>query len=230
MRIYLAARYSRHVELQGYRAELEALGHEVTSRWINGEHQISDASLSDGTEEQRERFAQEDRQDLQRADCVISFTEPPRSNNSRGGRHVEHGMALAWGKRVIVVGHRENVFHCLPEVEFHETWADCLNAIAAQKLLSPKGVAVSDGQTVFHHPGAIVRDELEIRGMDKAAFAKRIGWSLEALERLLTCEDDVNEGGSEQIGEALNLPKGFLLSFQLAYNELRQLAGDAQNG
>lgn len=130
MRIYLASRYSRFPELQTYRAELEAAGHIVTSRWINGDHQIDDAGLSlQAKEAERIRFAQEDRDDLLCADCVISFTEAPRSSNSRGGRHVEHGMALAVGKRVIVVGHRENVFHCLPEVEFFRTWQEALRAI-----------------------------------------------------------------------------------------------------
>lgn len=130
MRIYLASRYSRFRELQAYRAELEAAGHAVTSRWINGDHQIDDAGLSlQAKESERIRFAQEDRDDLLSADCVVSFTEAPRSSNSRGGRHVEHGMALALGKRVIVVGHRENVFHCLPEVEFFATWQEARAAI-----------------------------------------------------------------------------------------------------
>lgn len=125
MLIYLASRYSRFQEMQQHRAELERLGHTVTSRWINGDHQIDDAGLSvQAKEAERIRFAQEDQSDLIAAECVISFTEVPRSSNSRGGRHVEHGMALALGKRVIVVGHRENVFHCLPEIEFFENWPD----------------------------------------------------------------------------------------------------------
>lgn len=37
MRIYLAARYSRREELLGYRADLEAAGHIVTSRWLAGD-------------------------------------------------------------------------------------------------------------------------------------------------------------------------------------------------
>jgi nucleoside 2-deoxyribosyltransferase len=123
VRIYLASRYSRYLEMQAYRADLEAAGHVVTSRWINGDHQIDDAGLSlQAKEEERIRFAQEDLHDLVTSDCVISFTEAPRSSNSRGGRHVEYGMALALGKRCIVVGHRENVFHCLPTVEFFQTW------------------------------------------------------------------------------------------------------------
>lgn len=122
-KIYLAARYSRHPELQGYARDIEWAGHDVTSRWIRGGHQISDTGLSEeGTVEERERFAQEDWEDLLAADWVISFTEEPRSGHSRGGRHVEFGAALALGKRCIVVGHRENVFHCLPHVEFVPDW------------------------------------------------------------------------------------------------------------
>lgn len=130
MKIYFASRYSRHLQLQGFRSDVETLGHTITSRWINGDHQIDDAGLSDQAKEhERIRFAQEDHDDLCDADWVISFTEPPRSSNSRGGRHVEFGIALALCKRVIVVGYRENVFHCLPKVEFFATWKDTLAAL-----------------------------------------------------------------------------------------------------
>jgi hypothetical protein len=64
------------------------------------------------------------------ADVVINFTEPPRSKANRGGRHVEYGIALAKGLRVIVVGYRENIFHWLPMVEFCETWEDAKGLIA----------------------------------------------------------------------------------------------------
>jgi hypothetical protein len=134
--VYLAARYSRREELCSYRALLEASGIEVTSRWLNGNHQISDDGLSaQAKEEERTRFALEDWEDLMRADVCISFTETPRSSNSRGGRHVEFGGALAVGNGVIVVGPRENVFHCLPEVHvFDEFWkALGLVQIAAQE-------------------------------------------------------------------------------------------------
>lgn len=134
MRIYLASRYSRFPEMQTYRAYLEECGHVVTSRWINGDHQIDDAGLSlQAKESERIRFAQEDMADLLSADCIISFTEAPRSSNSRGGRHVEHGMALVAGKRVMVIGHRENVFHCLPEVEFFARWEDAFANLGARK-------------------------------------------------------------------------------------------------
>ena len=130
MKIYLAARYSRGGDLRETRTKLEALGHTVTSRWIDGDHQISDAGLSDEAKAaERTRFALEDWEDLLAADCVISFTERPRETNTRGGRHVEYGAALAAGKRCIVVGFRENVFHCLPQVEFFETESEMLRAL-----------------------------------------------------------------------------------------------------
>lgn len=126
MKIYLAARYSRHPEMRRCREDLEALGHTVTSRWINGDYQMSNDSAD---EDQARRFAEEDWDDLAGADCVISFTEPPRSTNSRGGRHVEFGIALGRGLDAIVVGPRENVFHCLEGVDVYETWEACLGRL-----------------------------------------------------------------------------------------------------
>lgn len=147
MKIYLAARYSRREELAAYRTELEGLGHTVQARWLNGEHQLANdgtpigengAALVEGTlrsgeqlseHEQTERaaalrtkFALDDWEDVNAAELVISFTEPPRSKANRGGRHVEYGIALANKSRIIIVGHRENIFHWLPIVEFCATW------------------------------------------------------------------------------------------------------------
>ena len=122
MKIYLASRYSRHIELQEIAKVLISHGHEITSRWLWGNHQIDDNGLSiDAKRSVRERFAKEDYADLMEAEIVISFTEVPRSSNSRGGRHVEFGVALASQKRCIIIGPRENVFHCLPEIEVVES-------------------------------------------------------------------------------------------------------------
>jgi hypothetical protein len=130
VKIYLAARYSRRDEMLTCRARLEAYGYRVTSRWIEGDHQIDDQGLSvEAKASERTRFATEDWDDLMAADCVINFTESPRSTNSRGGRHVEFGAALAAGKRCFVVGPQENVFHCLPTVEVYGDWSSCFEAI-----------------------------------------------------------------------------------------------------
>lgn len=125
MRIYLAARYSRRLELCEYREQLRALGHEVTSRWLNGEHRAIDLTASP---EERSGFAIEDLEDLYLADMVISFTEPPDNPYSRGGRHVEFGFAIGCDKKLAVVGYQENVFHCLPEVRFCQTWEEFVSS------------------------------------------------------------------------------------------------------
>lgn len=140
MKIYLAARYSRREELLTYREELQSIGHEVTSRWLNGSHQISDEGTPIGDDGEslvefgetekagqlRQHFAIEDLQDVKDADLLIAFTEPPRSTASRGGRHVELGYALALGKIVATVGPRENVFCWLPEVRAYSSWHELI--------------------------------------------------------------------------------------------------------
>lgn len=134
MKIYLAARYSRREELLRYALDLGEVNHEVTSRWIKGNHQVSDAGLSEeGTEAERLRFAMEDWHDLIAAEACVSFTEQPRSSASRGGRHVEFGAALAMQKLCVVVGPRENVFHCLPRVIVYPTWDEALSYLAVQR-------------------------------------------------------------------------------------------------
>jgi hypothetical protein len=143
MRIYLASRYSRRLELCEYRTQLIALGFDVQARWLNGGHQLSNEGTPIGDNGEklveeggvnaaalRAHFANDDWEDVTQADCVISWTEPPRSSANRGGRHVEFGIALAMKKRCIVIGYRENIFHWLPQVEFYETWREFLAAAA----------------------------------------------------------------------------------------------------
>ena len=59
-------------------------------------------------------FAAVDYEDVAAAHVLIAFTSRPADGPSRGGRHVELGLALGMGKRVIIVGPFENVFHRLP--------------------------------------------------------------------------------------------------------------------
>lgn len=131
-RVYLAARYSRHPEMQEYARQLSLCGHDSTARWILGDHELRSDGQSDA-DEWAVRWAQEDWDDLMAADVVVSFTEGPgeKPGRARGGRHVEFGAALAVGKRCIVVCHRENVFHHLPQVEVVPNWPAALQALTA---------------------------------------------------------------------------------------------------
>jgi hypothetical protein len=154
MKIYLAARYSRRLELCGYRDQLREMGHAVQACWLDGEHQISDIGTpigehgeslvekrdgenlspdenSDRAASLRRKFAEDDFQDVRACDLLIAFTEPPRTDKgrSRGGRHVELGIALGLQKIVYVVGPRENIFCWLHFVNAFSTWEECRQAV-----------------------------------------------------------------------------------------------------
>jgi nucleoside 2-deoxyribosyltransferase len=128
VKVYLASRYSRRDEMLAYAADLRAIGHEVTSRWILGLHETPPAGTAPDSLEHWAWCAQDDLDDIGRADVLVAFTEPEGAvaGRARGGRHVELGYALALGKRVIVVGHVENVFCALPGINFYRTWPDAL--------------------------------------------------------------------------------------------------------
>lgn len=118
MRIYLSGRYERRKELKGYAEKLVERGCEVTSRW----HECED-------EEENHQNAQAgalmDIEDVRSSDMLIAFTDLP-GNTQRGGRHVEFGLAMAEGKRLMVVGPPENVFHYIPQVTRCLDWPAAL--------------------------------------------------------------------------------------------------------
>lgn len=121
---YLASRYSRREEMLGVRDVLEALGHNVTSRWLDGSHQGDpDDTVA------MHAFAREDFLDIARSDVLIAFTETPREpSTNRGGRHVELGIALALGRNplgTIVCGPVENAFCMLADVRVAD-WPRCV--------------------------------------------------------------------------------------------------------
>ena len=129
MKVYIAARYDRRFEMLRVASVLFRAGHEVTSRWIEG-----------GRGGDSDRIvALEDLDDLARANCLVTFTEDPERNvawAARGGRHVEFGVALATGKRLCVVGPRENVFHHLPRVEVYATTGALIVGLASPAQVS----------------------------------------------------------------------------------------------
>lgn len=119
MKIYLAARYSRNPEMREVRDRLVALGHTVTSRWIDQHGGTLLTSLPperlNSEPEVCGHFAQANIDDLAAATVCISYTDT--AGGGKGGRHVEFGVAYGLGHSVILVGPRENVFHCLHAVQ-----------------------------------------------------------------------------------------------------------------
>lgn len=126
MKLYLAARYSRRLELCGYREQLEALGFEVTSRWLDGEHAQLDGQWAGLPTETVSEWARDDMEDIESAEFFILFSEEPGNGGRRGGRHVELGYAIASGAQCMIVGPRENTFHCLRDIQVFPTFKECI--------------------------------------------------------------------------------------------------------
>lgn len=123
MKIYIAGRYDRHPEFRSYRARLEAIGHEVTSRWIDPTQHLA-VALSDW------QRATDDLEDLAGADIVLMFTG---GTPGGAGRWVELGYALALGRPVWLIGTRENMFHQLPQIQF-DSLEEAMHALRAARL------------------------------------------------------------------------------------------------
>ena len=99
----------------------------VNSRWLDEPH-------APGTtlHEVSAAFCREtsliDLEDIDAADMMVFFSEDPLVGTPRGGRHVEFGYALAKGKRIVVIGGPENIFHYLPQIVHYPTVQSFLEA------------------------------------------------------------------------------------------------------
>lgn len=133
MKIYLAAQYARRDELKAMIPELESEGFFVTSRWLQENGNLN-GRLTNSPKYINAEFAARDLEDIDNCDELILFSEDPLSGIPRGARHVELGYALGIGKRVSVIGPRENIFHFLPTIQIHddlESWMTCAAKVKA---------------------------------------------------------------------------------------------------
>lgn len=132
--VYLAARYERKWEMRKVRERITSRHVTVVSRWIDQEDQ--DEGLgADVLTEAPERgigYAVKDLEDIQHANLVIVFTG---GGNGRGGYHTEVGYALGLGRRLMLVGPRENVFHCLEQVTRYETTDQIVKIMKAYDVI-----------------------------------------------------------------------------------------------
>jgi nucleoside 2-deoxyribosyltransferase len=125
MKFYLAAGFSRKDEIAEKTRQLESKGIGVTSSWP-WEDASPNATLQDVD---CPIVAAKDIAEIDAADGVILFTQEPTKPFVRGGRMHEFGYAQGKGKRLIVVGPRENIFHYLPNVHVYPTFEALLEVI-----------------------------------------------------------------------------------------------------
>jgi|ERR1035437_4516005 nucleoside 2-deoxyribosyltransferase len=153
MKFYLAGVYHRRKELLGYRRELEAMGHTSTSTWLceNFDKEDDEAIKTHKLPAQARQESVKDVNDVMKADAMISFYEPKRNiRSSRGGRHIEFGVAIASQKRLIVIGvdekdwdKNENIFYVYPGVEHYTSWNEWKLALAKEFEVPPLTLVVS---------------------------------------------------------------------------------------
>ena len=127
MNIYLAGRFSAGPSLRVIRRQLEDLGHEITSTWLDEPSNLSFEKLTD---EQRRNFAARDLFDVGRAQVLaLDLLLPP----SRSGCEVEFGFALSSPryKTTYIVGAPRNLFHFLA-VKTFETWEEFICHVKKQ--------------------------------------------------------------------------------------------------
>lgn len=164
MKVYLASWFHSKDIMRNRATELEEAGINVTSRWID-ETVDSQSQIKDVKVDYLRETAQIDLHDILLADTVVLHvpskedldnSKIPISSWARGGRHFEAGFHYAtmmyysylpgrvWNRgprRLILVGHRENVFHhldnirkngtaddiILPTIDCFSTWEEAKN-------------------------------------------------------------------------------------------------------
>ena len=108
-KVYLAGSFPLRQHLRRIRTELEAMGYTVTSRWLDVDERPVMGNTKTWTE-YAHKWGVRDYEDVLTADIVvIDLTIPSTS----GGTHVELGLALGRGKKVLFIGERKTVFHYL---------------------------------------------------------------------------------------------------------------------
>lgn len=126
MKIYLAAPFSERAQMEAAADWLKTQGHEITARWVYG----GEDGLTRG------QIALLDIEDVDACDTLVSFTKPRGTLTTGGGRHVEFGYGLARGKKMILIGERENVFHHHPLVEVHDSLQRWLSFVSYKKTMA----------------------------------------------------------------------------------------------
>lgn len=144
MKVYIAAKWARRFVMREVSHAIVAEGHVVTSRWL---WQDADENEKEWTE-----GALMDVGDVRAADVCLTYPEEYRSKNTGGGRHFEFGLAYGLGKKLIIVGKPEIIFHHLPGISICE---DLKEAIDWLDLMQEKrrDAYLMTGPIHFHKKG-----------------------------------------------------------------------------
>ena len=130
MKAYVAARFEQKSEMKALVPLFAANNIEVRAHWLD-ETVSATSQLSDLTPEYCAEQAQVDLDDIKACDLFVFFADSV-AKTTRGGKHFEAGYASGLGKRIVVVGPPENIFHYLPGVIHYASLGDFLDAEGIQ--------------------------------------------------------------------------------------------------
>jgi hypothetical protein len=142
MRIYLAGSAAARYRVAIYAADLENLGHRVTSRWHRRSDPHTDSVLYTSQPNRVAELAREDFRGMLEAHVLLAFTETPINPLRSGGGGVELGIALALDKPVVVIGPLDSRWLYLGEPAFDvwpvANWSAALHRLAQLELKSAR--------------------------------------------------------------------------------------------
>lgn len=111
MKLYIAGPWVRRPDVIEAAKRFEEAGHVITSRWFTHEGDANDPTGASKPDEEIIQQAIEDIEDVLRAECIVVL-----NLQKSEGKAVETGLAIAFGKGIISVGPRTNIFQLLGEI------------------------------------------------------------------------------------------------------------------
>jgi nucleoside 2-deoxyribosyltransferase len=130
MLIYLATRFENQKNLIAQRPKVEAIGHKVTSRWLNDE-------AEDCWRDNAQVYSEKDFEDIDASDMFL-LDMTCDLDGAKGGHFVELGYAIKGQKLVWIIGKQPNVFCYHKNVRFFKDWKEVYEAL--EKLPCEYGV------------------------------------------------------------------------------------------
>jgi len=131
MRIYLASWYLDKPRMRNAATMLQNAGVRVVSSWI-----FSPGNVYPLDGETQKYWAVRDEVEVADCDVFVAFADADVFRKGQGGRHTEFGLARALGKKIVIVGEPEQVFHHLPGIKYVKTVADLLQYVEDVEYLA----------------------------------------------------------------------------------------------
>ncbi len=123
MNIYIASRYPNRERLEPIRDAIESMGHQVPTRWLDGQMDVEDPVAC----------ATVDIDDMRATELLILDTSGTSAWDTNG-LYVELGYVLGLGRhQVWLVGERTNIFTYLPKIRHFENWDAALEALSVRQ-------------------------------------------------------------------------------------------------